>query len=227
MLCALLLLGSRLVVPGAIEGVVRLEGKPPLPASIPVTRDQEACGQEKPDESLVVSPEGNLQYAVVSLRGAPAEPPPETAAEVALDQRGCRYHPHVLAARQGSRLVVVNSDTVLHNAHATRGTQTVFNYAFPMTGARRNAQLGEAGVLKLSCEAGHSWMSGFIAVFPHRFFAVTDQRGHFRLEGVPAGEHELEIWHEPRGGKGEPVVRTVKVKVKEGATARATVALEL
>ena len=43
----------------------------------------------------------------------------DTPAEaVKLDQKGCRYSPHVFGVRTGQPLEIVNSDPTLHNVHA-------------------------------------------------------------------------------------------------------------
>jgi Carboxypeptidase regulatory-like domain len=39
-------------------------------------------------------------------------------------------------------------------------------------------------------------MSAFILVFAHRYFAVTDDEGRFRLENVPPGTYNLMAWNE-------------------------------
>jgi hypothetical protein len=53
------------------------------------------------------------------------------------------------------------------------------------------------------------WMSAFVHVIPHPFFAVTDDRGAFEIRDLPPGEYELEAWHEKLG------VRSVKVTLDE------------
>jgi hypothetical protein len=64
----------------------------------------------------------------------------------------------------------------------------------------------------------HSWMLGWIVVLPHPYFGVTDARGLTRIEGVPAGSHTVEAWHEVLGR------RTQDVQVKAGETARVVLA---
>jgi hypothetical protein len=42
----------------------------------------------------------------------------------------------------------------------------------------------------------HPWMSGFVAVFDHPFFAVTKPDGSFEIKGLPPGTYNLVFWHE-------------------------------
>ena len=39
-------------------------------------------------------------------------------------------------------------------------------------------------------------MSAFILVFAHRYFAVTDDDGRYRIDGVPPGTYTLVVWNE-------------------------------
>mgnify|MGYP003694714719 CR=1 FL=1 len=52
-------------------------------------------------------------------------------------------------------------------------------------------------------------MSAFILVFAHRFFAMTDDDGRYRLEGVPPGTYTLVVWNEAI--HGDPPKRTVTI----------------
>ncbi|GAB5442035.1 MAG: hypothetical protein Fues2KO_23840 [Fuerstiella sp.] len=42
-------------------------------------------------------------------------------------------------------------------------------------------------------------MQGYALVQDHPFMAVTDEQGHFEIQGVPRGSHKLIVWHELRG----------------------------
>jgi hypothetical protein len=53
------------------------------------------------------------------------------------------------------------------------------------------------GVVRVFCDI-HSHMNAFILVFAHRFFALTDGDGHYRIDGVPAGSYNVVAWHEGR-----------------------------
>jgi Carboxypeptidase regulatory-like domain len=59
--------------------------------------------------------------------------------------------------------------------------------------------------VRVFCEI-HSHMSAFILVFSHRFFAVTDDSGRYRIENVPAGTYSMSVWNEAVDGTSRAVV---------------------
>jgi len=50
-------------------------------------------------------------------------------------------------------------------------------------------------MFKIKCDV-HPWMSTYVAVMSHPFFAVTGTDGKFSIKNVPAGTYEVEVWHE-------------------------------
>ena len=42
-------------------------------------------------------------------------------------------------------------------------------------------------------------MGGYIWVFPHPYFAVTDKDGSFEISKVMPGKYRLISWHEEKG----------------------------
>ena len=49
-------------------------------------------------------------------------------------------------------------------------------------------------------------MSTAIVVTPSPYFAVTDQYERFVIERLPAGEYEMETWHEKLGSKNQRIL---------------------
>ncbi len=212
---------------GSIAGVVKLAGDTRTLPAHKVTKDASVCGADKPNEAVVAASSGALANVVVSLKGArPPAPPPPTA-NAAVDQRGCRYQPHVQAVTAGTSLALVNSDAVLHNVHGSAGPVQVFNVAMPIRNQRVPAKLARPGLVRLQCDAGHTWMGAWVYVFDHPWFAVTGADGKFELKDVPPGHYTVEYWHEPVDGKGPGVTATAEVDVKDGAPTRADAVLKL
>jgi hypothetical protein len=229
-----LLLGSgRAFGNGVIEGTVRLAGPAPVAAARPIAKDVNVCGSAAPAEAVVVGKAGELANVVVSVTDArfPGAPPPTAGASI--DQRRCRYVPHVQAVTVGTPLAVMNNDAILHNVHGRAARSdggpplTVFNLALPIKGQKLPVVMRNAGLVKLQCDAGHTWMNAWIYVFDHPFHAVTNDSGAFVIADVPAGEHVVELWHEPANGEGPGTRVTAKVKVIDGKRARLDLTLRL
>jgi hypothetical protein len=189
---------------------VRLEA--PLPSPRPPLRvsvDPGACGDAVPDESLAVSDDGGVRGVVVVLRGVPGPPPTPAAEPVVVDNAGCRFVPRVQVARRGQPVRVRNSDAVLHNAHPVLVAEpevSIANLALSQQGQsmdltrRLAAKLPPDGdaVVRLGCDV-HPWMTGWLVVVDHPWAAVTDARGAFAIDRVPAGTYTAALWHETLG----------------------------
>jgi plastocyanin len=218
---------------GIVSGTVKVDGQAPKLKPLAILKDGAVCGKEVPNEAVVVGAEGGLKNVVVSIkvkgpaRGAPAAPTPNAF----VDQVGCRYLPHVQAVTVGTKLALLNNDAVFHNVHANllegnRGV-TVFNLAMPFKGQKLPATIKRPGVMKVRCDAGHTWMAAYVLAFDHALFAVTDDQGRFTIKGVPPGEHSLDLWHEPIDGQGPGKTQTLTIRVDDGQTATVEAKMKL
>ena len=183
---------------GVVSGTVHLTGTPPARPPLPVFKHAEVCGASVPDERLVVRPDGGIRYAVVSVDGVRGGKKPERDLTVVLDNRGCRFDPHVQVAEVGQWLEIRNSDPVLHNADARLGTETIFNVALP-PGRTVRKPLGRAGMVKITCDVRHTWMVANVAVADHPYHTVTDAYGAYEIGDLPPGHYVLRVWHEELG----------------------------
>ncbi len=226
------LLSAPALAGGTIEGTIRVAGPAPAVAARPIAKDTNVCGSAAPAEAVLVGKAGALANVVVSVSDARFAGTPPPVAGASLDQRRCRYLPHVQALTVGTPLAVMNNDAILHNVHGnavkTEGpTLTVFNLALPIKGQKLPVTMTKPGVVKLQCDAGHTWMNAWIYVFDHPYYAVTDDSGAFVIKDVPAGEHVVELWHEPADGQGPGTRTTAKVKVIDGKRARLDLTVRL
>jgi plastocyanin len=224
---ALIAAGPRARANGAVTGTVRIAQPTPKLPPHPVIKDGSVCGREAPNESVLVGKGGCLRNVVVFVKDAPFQGKPAPIPGAALDQKHCRYEPHVQAVTVGTPLSLMNDDAVLHNVHANEESMTVFNVAMPIKGQKLPIPMRKPGLMKLQCDAGHTWMNGWIYVFDHPYFAVTDDGGAFTIKDVPPGEHTLELWHEPADGNGAGVRTIAKVKVTDGGVARVALVMKL
>ena len=124
-----------------------------------------------------------------------------------LNQRNERFEPHVLAVVAGTWVDFPNSDRTYHNVFSlTRDNE--FNLGRYASGRSRAVRFERPGIVRVFCEI-HSHMSAFILVFAHRFFAVTDEDGRYRIDGVPPGTYTLAVWNETV--HGDPPRRQITV----------------
>lgn len=222
---ALLLLAGVLVpaIAGAasVTGRVVFRGEVPALPAIPVAQDHAACGEAVPTEALAVAPGSRgVKGAVVFLEGLarPADAPPP--AEVTLENRRCRFVPHVLAVSVGTELAIVNADPVLHNLRAWgEGRRAVFNVVQPTQGQVTRRTIKRPGVATLTCDT-HTHMLGYLLAFEHPYFAVTGEDGSFRIDDVPPGTYRLSMWHEgwtvlKRDEHGRPTYDAPHLAVRE------------
>ena len=202
---------------GRITGTVRVTGVvTPLPAQ-PVFKEKDFCGSV-PDERLVVDATGNLAGAVVHLAGIETGKPVPKSELVRLDNRRCAFVPHVATASVGQTLEMRNEDPFLHDAHAIRGAETLFNLAIPKGRTVRHV-LDSPGIAHVNCNVRHTWMHAYLFVAEDPYHAVTGGGGRFVLDDVPPGTYAITVWHEILGG------RERRVTVAPGETA--TVDFEL
>jgi hypothetical protein len=197
---------------GTVTGTVRLEGPAPSRPPLPVVKHREVCGEGVPDDRLVVGPGGGVRYAVVAIDGVRDGRKPERDVTLVLDNRACRFDPHVQVAEVGQWLEIRNSDPILHNADARLGTQTIFNVGLP-PGRQVRKPLAQAGLIAVTCDVRHTWMNAFIAVADHPYHTVTDAYGAYEIRDVPPGTYRVRFWHEELG------TREQEVTLEAGATA--------
>jgi hypothetical protein len=212
---------------GSIEGTVTIVKPVPPTAALPVVKDNSVCGKEAPNDAVLVDKKGGLRNVVVFVKDAKFTGKAAPVANATLDQKQCRYTPHVQALTVGTPLTLMNNDAILHNVHANESDMTVFNVAMPIKGQKLPIPMRKPGLMKIQCDAGHTWMNGYLYVFDHPFFAVTDDKGAFTIKDVPAGDYTVELWHEPADGKGAGVRTTSKVKVTDAAPAKLDLAMKL
>ena len=174
---------------GSIAGTITttVKGAPP----VRVTIDQKVCGNELPDESIVVDAQGRLANAVVVLTGVKRA----AAAETLVLNEKCRFVPRVQLARPNANVRTTSRDPMLHTTQAQlESGRTVFNVALPVPGINVAKPIGGAGTVRLSCNI-HPWMRGWVIVTDEAA-AMSGVDGRFSIDNVPPGAYELRVWHE-------------------------------
>ncbi|MBV8051227.1 MAG: hypothetical protein JOZ80_08575 [Acidobacteriaceae bacterium] len=182
-----------------ISGTVKWSGPLPHLTILPISKDPQICDPESAKtrdlERLIVGPQGGVANTVVFLKnvssGKAFDLPEQRRF---LDQKHCRYEPHILLVAKDALLQMKSSDATLHTVHMD-GAAT-YNLPFPFPDQVVSRQMNSAGVVNLKCNGGHVWMNAEMFVAPHPYYAVTDESGKFELTNVPPGQYEIVAWHE-------------------------------
>ena len=109
-----------------------------------------------------------------------------------LDQKGCRYVPHVIGAMVGQPVEFRNSRP--HDAqHAMQPTIAGNRRSTSPSHQRRHPRHVFAKpelMIPVRCN-NHPWMEAFLNIASNPFFAVTGEEGHFAIHGLPPGTYTL------------------------------------
>ena len=201
---------------GSIKGRVRLAAPPPGNPIIRMGMDPRCAaatrGKRIVQDAVVTSEDGGLANAFVHLTGSFPDAP-KASGVVTIDQQNCIYRPRVIGARVGQTIQFRNSDQTLHNVHSLSRASNDFNVGQPI---RRHvfsfAPKREEVMLYIKCDV-HRWMTAYVGVVDHPYFAVSSEHGTFTIDAIPPGRHTIQVWHERYG------TLTESVDVTAGSTA--------
>jgi plastocyanin len=187
---------------GSVRGRVDLR-----PAASTVARPNVADpghgARRQPERSSAVL------YLETAPRGAFEQSEPGRAR---MDQRNETFVPHILAVTTGTIVDFPNSDLVYHNVFSlSKGAR--FDLGRYAAGRSKSVRFDRPGIVRVFCEI-HSHMSAFILVFSHPFFAITDDDGRYRIDGIPPGSYTVVAWSDRTSFEARPVT------VPEGGTAQ-------
>ena len=205
---------------GTITGIVLFKGDKPEARPIVDIAGNAYCQEQHKvklpvrDTFVFGKNQGNdtlanvLVYVSAGLESKEFDPPKTPAV---LDQVGCMYTPHVVAVMSRQTLQIRNSDATLHNIMSSPRDNPSFNFGMPSQGATNDIvfTLPEMKI-NIKCFM-HPWMSGYIHVLEHPFFAVTGPDGAFTIQGLPPGQYEISVLHEASLLQATPPKATVTV----------------
>ncbi len=219
---------------GDITGTVTLKGTPPGEKTITFAKEDPNCGKlltEAPTTHYyVVGAKGELADTIVLLKNVTGKSTGAAADPVLLDQKNCQFSPQVLAIQTNQKLLVRNSDALLHNVHALPKV--------PGNSELNQAQMAGAGdltitfpaaenFLKFQCDVHSapvgSWMLAFVTVVDSPYFAISDKDGKFTIKNVPTGKYTVSALHR----KAAPTGVDKEIEVKAGEAAKVDFTLEV
>lgn len=182
-----------------IKGTVRFRGPVPPQQVVEVRRDAAFCGDTMTIQPLLVQAGSHgVKEAVVSLSAPAALPTTTPLPLTTIKNRKCAFFPRISAIMVDALLEIGNDDPVLHNTHIRSEGKTILNVAMVPQGETIRKQIRVSGVLNVKCDA-HKFMQGYVKVFDHPYFTITDEEGRFQITGVPPGFQRITVWHETLG----------------------------
>ena len=204
---------------GTVSGTVLFRGTPPPRVRIDMSADPGCAFAENQTEQVEVNG-GKLANVYLFIKGAKPSQAPAGQPPVIMDQRGCRFVPHVLAVQQGGYVQFNNSDRTKHSVHITTAVgDTAVPDVTEDPGAQPQSRQFSAPGTMLAVRCGpHPWMSAFVDVADSPYFAVTGPDGRFVIHGLPPGRYTLAAVQEKLGEQDIPVT------ILPHATAKLTVA---
>ncbi|MBT4375308.1 MAG: hypothetical protein HOD16_06435 [Nitrospina sp.] len=179
---------------GAIQGVAIFSGKTEQLKPYKTGKYKKVCGSGIPNESILIDNKG-VKNSVISLHGKKLK---KRGGEYKLDQKKCRYEPHVIAVPLDSELKIHTSDPINHNIHTYSFENDPINIMFLPGQDAYSQEMEEAEVIKVECDL-HDWMRAWVVVTPNAYSAVSGADGSFEIPDVPPGKYELTAWHETLG----------------------------
>jgi plastocyanin len=206
---------------GTISGTIHFSGA--TPARVPIDMGQDpvcSLADANLTEQYVVH-DGGLQNVFVYVKdGLGNKVYAAPSAPVVVDQKGCRFTPHVIGVMAGQLIKFTNSDATMHNVHMTPALAT--NQSVDISEAPNGA--GETRTLAtpelmipVRCN-NHPWMQAFINVAANPFYAVSDADGHFTIKGLPPGTYTVVADHEVLGTQTATITVASKQTAKQDFT---------
>jgi len=192
---------------GSIAGNIKLDGPAP-PDTTTITVDQPICGTT-PEAATVATSKG-VSNAIVWIAGVKSGKDLPVEKRTELSSEKCAIDPRVQAVVVGTTVNVYNEDRLIHTLAFIRGahdtlTQMPFFNGGQVVASERLAT--RPGIVEVRC-ALHPWTRGYIAVFDHPYFAVTDANGAFTIDSLAPGTYRMMVWHE---GMAQPVAQRIQV----------------
>ncbi len=186
---------------GTITGKVSYSGKDPDPKIFTITKDNDVCGDGDRKIDYVRVTNGALNDTVVYLKKVKSG----KAFSADLDnpeinQKKCGFIPFLSVMKNKDKLLVRNSDPVLHNIHTYeiigKAKKTVFNISQPpeLKTINKTVKLKRGTSMKLECDA-HDFMHGFVFVAKNPYYSVVKEDGSYSIDNVPPGKYKIIAWH--------------------------------
>lgn len=222
---------------GDLVGRFVYGGEPPERRKLTVDKDVVHCSQyDIRDESLMVGEDRGLMNVYVYCRERQVDvcPELEEAADkqVLLDNHSCIFVPHgmkIWHTRQ--ELFIRNSEVVAENvAFSPLGDRpaNIVLPAPPAEGATATWRFGRPQRVPVPVICNyHPWEIAYILPLDHPYVDISARDGTFKIEKLPVGTREFQVWQERCGYLDTPEWPRgrLKVEIRPGVNDLGTIRL--
>ena len=215
-LCSLAAFGINAADEGSLKGSVKLVGDIPemKPHDVPV-KDQAGCNckQIENEELIVDKATKGIKDAIIRIMDVKGPDLPAGQKVPEVDQKGCKFTPHITIVAPGSELVALNPDKLSHNIHTTPLDLENQQMNVIMIEEKKTIKakyFEKPEIIQLQCDL-HPWMKGYIVVHDPRYVAVSAADGTFEIKGVPPGKYKVNVFQGNQGAQDG-----IDVEIKAG-----------
>ena len=191
----------------AVTGKVILQGQP-MKAKMINMVSEPGCAKQystpPTTEDVVVGPGGGLKNVVVYVSAGGPEQSGPPAQPVSVEQKGCRFAPHIVVMQANQEVRVMNEDATTHNIHPLASVNREWNKAQPPGTPPLEEAFAREEFISVKCNI-HSWMHSYFVVLKTPYYSVSNENGTFSLENLPPGKYTVTAWHEVYGKQTQEV----------------------
>jgi len=207
--CAFLIVGVSVASAadewGTLKGQFLFDGTAPKAMKVDTTKEPLCKAHDIKEEKLVVGADGGIKDVIVFCRTKDVKVNPELLKDakgnVVLDNKDCRFEPHILPMLVTQTLVVKNSDPFSHNSRITElgGKGGANPIIVPAAEAKYNYGKESNFPVPVECNI-HPWMKALVLPRSNPYFAVSKADGTFEIKDLPVGKKlEFQVWQEKAG----------------------------
>lgn len=178
------------------------DGVPPATKHVEIRPAIAPAGCPVVDETLLVDPKSRgirnvVVYVYTGRGGSKLDLPPHKGEKLRMVMANARFDPHILLARAGDTLELIDRGPNQHNANVNffrtppRGPVIPVNQPNPIPMPQP-----EPAPVPVECNI-HPWMRAYIVLLDHPFAAVSDSDGNITIDGLPTETNFVfQVFHE-------------------------------
>jgi plastocyanin len=208
---------------GSIGGMISLQSVT-ADSVVAVTRDPRVCGDSASVTETRTSGT-SLANVLVWVDDVASGKPLDATRRATVEIVECRFVPRLIAVNVGTTINFLSRDRVTHTSRFYRenvGTPVDVIYTVDEGQVVPSEKIASKPGIVEARHAQHPWTRGYIAVFDHPYYAITDERGQFTIDSLAPGTYTVKVWHEGMTAPSEQ-----RVVVSAGGTGRLELALTL